>query len=354
MRSARNRRVWLFRIAAVLLSTAITLLALEVVLRVAYAVRHRLEPPLSYVVDDDLLGWRPKPNLSVSFARDGYGEITYASTAEGFRRYGDVATARVRLLAIGDSTTQAYHIPAGRAYFDILAANEPRLEVFAVGVGGYGTFQQALMLEAHVDEISPDVVLWQFCANDLINNDWLLESQSTEHNNHMTRPYLEAGRIVLRHPDGRLGRLARSSVLARRLLIARQSLRRRFGESIEQELDLGHPALRRSLATTREILDQAFAAAPGAVFLAFMSPLPGQYAWDTAAFEKICSTDRLHCLPGLSEAIVSAERRGLAIDGGADPHWNALAHELAGRAILDHLRREVLAQPDGGDAEGAN
>jgi hypothetical protein len=328
----------------VMLSTAATLLALEFALRAGYMVRNRIHPPVSYVVRDGLLGWRPKPNLSVSFLKDGYGKITYTSTRHGFRRYGNVATPKVRLLAIGDSTTQAYHVPAGRAYFDFLATNEPRLEVFAVGVGGYSTLQETLTLEAHVHEISPDVVLWQFSANDLINNDWLLESQSTEHNNHMTRPYLVDGRILLRHPDGRLGWLARSSVLARRLLIARQSLWKRFGRPIEHELHPRHPSLRRSLATTREILERAFDASPGSVFLAFMGPLPGQYSWDAAAFAEICSIDRLRCVPGVSEAITAAKEEGLTIDGGVDPHWNTLAHELAGRAILDFLRREVLSE----------
>ena len=337
----RHVRRWLFPAATVLLSCAAVFLVLELGLRLAYLVRNLRQPAVSRLEEE--WGWRPTPDLSIAYAKSGYGEIDYTSTRDGFRRFGDPGTSKTKVWAIGDSTTQAYHVTDGAAYYDHLAASDPEIELFAFGVGGYGTLQQVLALERWLPEIGPDVVLWQFCANDLINNDWRLELASNENNNHMRRPYLEDGRVVLRHPDGRLGGLARVSVLVRRLAILRSSLRKRGGHTIESELHIEHPALRRSLATTRELVERVIAAAPETSFLAFIGPIPDRYAWETEAFAEICSIPGLRCIPGIAEELAAAERSGVAIDGGgSDTHWNAAGHEIAGRVILDHLRREIL------------
>ena len=54
---------------------------------------------------------------------------------------------------------------------------------------GYGSLQEFMILGRYLDEISPDIVLWQFCSNDFINNYHELESVSFSNNNQMTRPY---------------------------------------------------------------------------------------------------------------------------------------------------------------------
>ena len=332
----RSRR-WSFPVLAVLLSTAMALPLLELVLRAEYAVRQRYKPSLAFVSDD--LGWLPTPGLSTSYTKKAYGEISYTTDEHGFRRFGDPASAKTKVWAVGDSTTQAYHVPQGRAYYDVLADLDPGLEVFGYGVGGYGTVQQAMVLERFWDQIEPDVVLWQMCANDLVNNDWVLESLSNEHNNHMARPYLgEDGRIELRHPDLRLGWLARRSLLVRRLVVLRSSLRKRSRGSIEGELHAGHAGLRRAVATTRRAIERTMTAAPGVTFLAFFVPSPEGYGWEADAWKEICTLPGLQCVPEVSAAIETARRAGVTVDGGEDPHWNAAGHEIAARAILEKLR----------------
>ncbi|MFQ5349634.1 MAG: hypothetical protein ACE5EG_04225, partial [Thermoanaerobaculia bacterium] len=188
-----------------------------------------------------------------------------------------------------------------------------------------------------------DVVLWQMCANDLINNDWRLEAASNEHNNHMARPYLgEDGRIELRHPDRRLGWLARRSLLMRRVVVLRSSLRKRSLGSIEADLQADHPDLRRSIATTRRAIERRIAASPGVTFLVFFVPSPERYEWEVGAWQEVCSLPGLECLPAVSEAIERARRAGTTVDGGDDPHWNATGHEIAARAILARLQSDAI------------
>ena len=317
MREPTSRKL-LFRLFAVLLSAALSLPLLEALLRLEYATRQWYRPSLSFV--DDELGWLPTAELSTRFTKPGYGEISYSTNADGFRRFGDPDSGKVKVWAVGDSTTQAYQVSDGEAYYDVLAALHPGLEVFGYGVGGYGTVQQAMVLERFWERIEPDVVVWQLCANDFINNDWELESSSNEHNNHMARPYLGAdGRIELRHPDRGLGWLARRSLLGRRLAVLRSSLRKSRGGSIEAGLRAGDPAVRRSVATTRRAIERRMAAAPDVTFLAFFVPSPEGYGWETAARDEVCALPRLECLPEVEEAIARARRAGVTVDGGKDP-----------------------------------
>lgn len=330
-------RRWSFPLFAVVLSTLVAMPLLEVLLRIEYAVRQRYRPSLAFVSDD--LGWLPTPDLDITYTKAGYGEISYSTDDRGFRRFGDPDSGKIKLWAVGDSTTQAYQVSDGEAYYDVLARLDPTLEVFGYGVGGYGTVQQAMVLERFWDEIRPDVVVWQMCANDLINNDWRLEAASNEHNNHMARPYLGAdGRIELRHPDLGLGWLARRSLLMRRVVVLRSSLRKRLRGSLEAELSPEHPGLRRSVETTRTVVGRRIAAAPGVRFLAFFVPSPERFGWEEHAWEGICELPGLECLPEVDAAIEAAQRAGVTVDGGADPHWNARGHEIAARVILDHLR----------------
>lgn len=333
-------RKLLLRLAGALLSGLLVLLAMEGLLQIEYAVRQWYKPSLSFL--DDELGWLPVPGLSTRYAKRGYGEISYSTNADGFRRFGDPRTAKVKVWAIGDSTTQAYQVSDGQAYYDVLAALHPGLEVFGYGVGGYGTVQQAMVLERFWPEIRPDVVIWQLCANDFINNDWELESASHENNNHMARPYLGVdGRIALRHPDRRLGSLAPRSLLGRRLAVLASSLAKQRGGSIETELRSGDPAVRRTVATTRRAIERRMDAAPSVAFLAFFVPSPERHAWEAVARDEVCALPRLECLPEVEEAIARARHAGVTVDGGEDPHWNAAGHEIVGRVLFERLRRDV-------------
>ena len=332
-----RRRTWSFRLVAVLLGGAVMVPLLEVILRLEYALRQRHRPSLAFVSSDDL-GWLPTPDLETTFTKTGYGEIPYRTDELGFRRFDDPDGAGTRLWAVGDSTTQAYQVPAGRAYYDVLAELDPTLRVFGYGVGGYGTVQEALALERFWPRIRPHVVLWQMCANDFVNNDWRLEAASNEHNNHMARPYLGVDdRIELRHPDGRLGWLAHRSLVARRLAVLRSSLRKRSRGSIEPGLSLEDPRLRRSVEATRRAIRRIIESAPETAFLAFFVPGREGHRWEEEAWRQVCELAELECLPEVHRAVEAARRAGETVDGGADPHWNARGHRIAARVIHERL-----------------
>ena len=100
---------------------------------------------------------------------------------------------------IGDSFTHATSVSDDRTHHALLAKLLD-VEVFAYGVGGYGTLQEFLVLDRFVDVIHPDIFLWQYCANDFINNDNELERLSRFNNNGLTRPYWQNGQAQLLSP----------------------------------------------------------------------------------------------------------------------------------------------------------
>ena len=156
----------------------------------------------AFLVRDPELGWRPNGSLRVERAlidASGTGYRAHITTErDGFRRFPD-ADGRPRLLFIGDSFTQALEVGDEHAYWAVFARRHPDFAVFAIGAAGYGTLQEALLLERIGPRARPGIVIWQFCDNDLTNNLFEAERRSGRHNNLMRRPYWENA-IVYRDP----------------------------------------------------------------------------------------------------------------------------------------------------------
>lgn len=330
----RRAKSIVFSFLSFVLPAMVVVLLIEGALRTWYFIHNRLEPPFAYVSKD--IGWRPTANMSMVYQRKGYGEIAFSSNEQGFRRYANPQSQKTKVFAVGDSFTQAYHVSDGKAYFDVLAQSSTNIDVFAFGVGGYGTVQEAMVLREYSPVIRPDIVLWQFTGNDFINNDYLLESASSENSSHMRRPFLEDGKVVRRHPDGVLGAISEYSYLARRLLVIRGSFRKRSSGSIEDELNMQHADLRRSIQVTKQTIGSVVADYPEVTFFAFFAG--GQhYPWELDAFAELCTVTSLHCLHEVNQAVEAAKKKNEIVDGGRDGHWNVTGHAIAG----DVLQRSI-------------
>jgi hypothetical protein len=152
-------------------------------------------------------------------------------------------------------TTQARQVTDGGTYFDYLGF-ALAAEIFAYGAGGFGSLQEYMILDDYYDQIRLDLIIWQFCGNDLHNNFWKLEASSWINNNRMTRPYLEDGTIVYRfpHTSWMYRNLLRHSVLVQFTSID-------FGLVLAQNewlpselMTEDNPAFREAVATTRDIM----------------------------------------------------------------------------------------------------
>jgi hypothetical protein len=203
----------LARIALALASIALCLLLAEGLLRVLMAETrandrrglHEARPDRPW-----LYGLRPGAvgTLDVS------GEILYRINSDGFRD-GEYARPKpegvFRILVLGDSVAFGYGVDQRQSFpkqmeeqlaTALAAAKGERIEVLNLGVSGYNPYTQLALLEDVGPAYQPDLVLVQFCINDL--------NDPTLHFDVQTRLHLGAIPDAA-YPDPRARRAAASA-----------------------------------------------------------------------------------------------------------------------------------------------
>ena len=110
---------------------------------------------------DPVLGWRTRAHHRAEYGT-GLHRVRYTTGAHGFRLYGEHAPDQTRLLFIGDSHTHAVDVSDDDTYYSRLSKRlVPVAEVFAYGSGGYGTLQEVLIIERHLQDVRPNVIILQ-------------------------------------------------------------------------------------------------------------------------------------------------------------------------------------------------
>ncbi len=122
---------------------------------------------------DDRLGWAHRPGAVGRFSRPGLFDTTVTINAAGFRGR-DHDAARLpgisRVVVIGDSIIWGYGVEDDQVFTRLLERADPEVEWVNLGVSGYATDQESLLLEREVIRYSPDVVLAEVCDNDFDGN----------------------------------------------------------------------------------------------------------------------------------------------------------------------------------------
>lgn len=167
-------RTWTLRVLLGLASTALALWVAGMVLQrgAGGAVRRAEGPPVA--VHDPLLGWRLRP-LARERHRTAEYDVAVRVNAQGFRAdrvYSEVPPTGVsRVVAVGNSFTYGQGVEAHEAFPALLERGLPATEVVNLGVAGYGTDQQLLMLESRGLRFRPEVVLLGLYMTNVFRND---------------------------------------------------------------------------------------------------------------------------------------------------------------------------------------
>lgn len=280
------------RVLLALGSLLVAVLAAELVLRLS-------DPPgsgssLEHRIPHPVLGWVLEPGASYrNTMREANVEVRYS--AEGWRDVDHPSIAGkgvFRVLVLGDSFMEAYSVGLEDSFARRLerGLNETGLqaEVLNLGVGGYGTLQQALLFEERGRAYAPDLVLLGFYVdNDVRNNSRELEIlYGLRGLKAESRPYLEPGgardwsvssvdyagaleryEAARERRDGLLHSLAGRSALLGRIV-------RKLDERADRRLDR-EPGAERG---TEEIRDMA---RHGVHYC--REPEPWTRAWETTA-----------------------------------------------------------------------
>jgi hypothetical protein len=111
------------------------------------------------------LGWFPKANYDGPYD-NGFVTIHVRNNSLGFRDVEHAPKRRPRIAFLGDSFVWGYNVEASDRFTDILQAARPDLEVFNLGVSGYGLGQEYLLLQEYFSIVRPDIVFLLVCGND--------------------------------------------------------------------------------------------------------------------------------------------------------------------------------------------
>lgn len=365
-RRARPLRSLAGRIALAVSAVGVTLLAAEGLLRVlptrpaAPGLRalHELRPDRPW-----LYGLRPGAESRFAFEE---GEpISYRINRAGFRDRSRTLAKPAgveRILVLGDSLAFGFGV-AQQASFParMQAALGPGVEVLNLGVNGYNPYTEAALLADVGVAYQPDLVVVQFCVNDL--------ADPTIHFDTQTRLHFGAiPEAAFPDPRGR----GRSAPALLRLLGWCHGLRlcarldaavlawqdppdeRTLLASLTSPDSLPDGAVRQWLAARYGEM-AATSASVGARFAVLAFPFRSQVEGPArgALQRDLVALGRLHGWPtvDLLPAFRAAAERGdepLFLDVW---HPGEAGHRVAALAILDGLRRQGLL-PGAADAAG--
>ena len=287
------------------------------------------------------LGWSLNPNQhSGQFLNMCDESVNEVAPISPFLIRAPANRRGVVALFIGDSYTHGHEVSAGEAYYDVVEElADGRYSVYASGVSGYGTLQELLLLEEIHSEVQPDIVVWQLCSNDVLDNVFELDRAQFPIAPPYRRPYLEpaTGSIEMRNPGSPLLDV---SFLAR-FLMDRTILfdfRHQLGiletlyPTVTDDLQDRAEFERKGLAVMQWCVSRAVDGLRDVRFVGFSTEtlydreyeatfLAGGAAYFPGFGAKVAASPDTDCMP-------------------ADPHWNHKGNHIAAELLLQLLDGE--------------
>ena len=282
---------------------------------------------------DHLLGWTLKENLKIKKTdKDLYGnkyKIEFKTNEYGIIQYGNSEDNEI--LVIGDSFSSDPYVSTDKMWYSILAKklkseDNLSLKVKAIGAGGYGTFQQYLLLKRIKEKVNPKLIILQFCTNDLENNYYEFESKVGSLSQFSRRPYYKNEEIF--YSDLTISKLLRikyigqSRIINKIIFLTSKNLRKKI---ISEEVK------RESEYLTIFLLEKIRNVFPNKDFYIFNCNL------DNIKLNEFSKKADFNVLYTVKQHLDYAKSKSLEIyykDGG---HYNELGNKIIGEAIYDYF-----------------
>jgi len=256
-----------------------------------------------------------------------FRKITVTYHKNWFKRWGDINTTRKKILIIGDSFTEDHFVNNGEEWYAYLEKAYPDVEFFVYGSGGYSSLQEYMVLDDYIDQINPDVVLWQFCDNDYSDNYYPYEKTLKENIGLGTRPYLVEGKIVYR-ASALFSTLRKCSAIVDKLMAIydNENYEKMVTKPVLQDTEKG------ALIVTENILSMVKERiGERRMYMFSVSSFTGKE-------EQLCQTVGLDCIKGISEAVNNVATKDEPIHTVNDGHWNLKGNRIAGEALVKYFQ----------------
>jgi len=337
-----------------------TLILLFVVGEVSLRIYHFFKNPaggpqtaMEFQLDKEL-GWRATENhkfkgIFKDAAQKPYS-VDFETNRYGFRIFGDLNSKKRKIMVIGDSLTQAVQVSNDKTYYGIIS-QRLAVEVFAYGCGGYGTLQEYMILDKYADIIKPDIIIWQFCTNDFINNDYELELNSTSNNNGTRRPYLSVdGQIYYAVPaKHKFIKYVRENINPHSKLLAfifkrADKITAYINKNNTIENDIAaqgpeHPGFKRASRLTARLMKMVRERCPHANILVFCGDDGSPFYEE---IKKIAQENHMAFIDGIPQAIAAANQTGATTYAEDKAHWNELGQKIVAEKLIDYLTKNNI------------
>jgi hypothetical protein len=111
----------------------------------------------------EVLGWFPQKNCTRLFTATR--TVTVTHNGDGFRGPERVENGKPNVLFLGDSFVWGFDVEADERFTEKLQKKHPEWNVYNLGVSGYGTDQELLLLASCFEKYKPSAVILIFCAD---------------------------------------------------------------------------------------------------------------------------------------------------------------------------------------------
>ncbi|HKR04536.1 MAG TPA: SGNH/GDSL hydrolase family protein [Bacteroidia bacterium] len=125
------------------------------------------ERNLNYAFDDEL-GWFPAKSTTKPFRASRL--INVKNNDDGFRDRDHGAKQKKRIAFLGDSFVWGYDVQEEERFTEKLQVLMPEWELINMGISGYGTDQEFMLIQKWFDHYKPDIICLLYCENDKRNN----------------------------------------------------------------------------------------------------------------------------------------------------------------------------------------
>lgn len=182
------------------LAAAFVMALIVIVLLAALEAYLQYAKPAVYENDREL-GWKLRPNVDRTIDNLRFDQSRYqahiTTDALGLREAENNPRPALTMLVLGDSFTadpfsgndDMWYVIGARQLEKMGGLQSKTIRTLGGGGGGYGNFQELLLLRHLKRKVSPDVFVLQFCANDFMNNHLATESDGIVRSQYMRRPY---------------------------------------------------------------------------------------------------------------------------------------------------------------------
>jgi hypothetical protein len=339
----------LYSAVAVVFMLVLVSLVGEFIARLTYEIKPEAPPPYNMQIEDELLGWKCKPNYVFNGEiKDENGKFYpahYSTNDKGFKAYcaKDSLKDAPKIWFIGDSYIQSVEVSSSEDFFR-LAADKLGMNLFACGMSGWGCYQKYLVLDKYFEEIKPDIVVIQVCTNDFTDNYEALEDESIYRVNER-RPYLRLDGSTYYAQAGNPD-LCKKSRLFEAIYPYYHNYELKYHEKNMTEYKI--PTYRHeyrlfdeSVKVTSLIL-QKIQARIGKNTKLYILDIAKMYPFHEE-WQELGKKLNIPIIGEVSDSISEAKSKGISLHTADAWHWTPKGHSIAAQGLVAFFQKEIQA-----------